>query len=159
MTLEETVAELNRNPAHSFCVLVDVSAGIRAISSGLFALLVLTAFGCAPSAAKPRDGGPDTAVGGAAGGSAGTRGGVGGGDAGAAGVAGSTGPAGTPANGVAPQTATAVFPAGDISFLHGISAIGDKFLAPTDLGPQGQRNAPNGTFEGTIYLRFGDTIP
>ncbi len=65
----------------------------------------------------------------------------------------------TPANGVAPQTATAVFPPGDISFLHGISAIGDKFLAASALGPQGQQHTLNGTFEGTIYLRFGDTIP
>ena len=62
------------------------------------------------------------------------------------------------ANGVAPQTATAVFPAGDISFLHGISAIGDKFLAASALGPQGQQHTLGGTFEGTIYLRFGDTI-
>jgi hypothetical protein len=65
----------------------------------------------------------------------------------------------TPANGASPQTATAVFPTGDISFLQGISPIGNKFSAAKDTGPQGQQNAPNGAFEGTIYLHFGDTLP
>jgi len=34
------------------------------------------------------------------------------------------------------------FPEHDISFLHGIAPIGDKFLAPAELGPQGQKHAP-----------------
>lgn len=33
-----------------------------------------------------------------------------------------------------------VFPEGDISFLHGISAIGTKFNPAEDLGPQGKKN-------------------
>jgi beta-galactosidase/beta-glucuronidase len=66
----------------------------------------------------------------------------------------------TPQNGVAPQTATAIFPAAQgISFMHGISGIGDKFLAASATGPQGQQHTLNGAFEGTVYLRFGDPLP
>jgi len=65
----------------------------------------------------------------------------------------------TPANGPSPQTATAVYPTGDVSFLHGISPMGNKFSAASDTGPQGQQNAVNSTIEGSIYLHFGDTLP
>ena len=63
----------------------------------------------------------------------------------------------TPRDGVDPQTASAAFPEQDISFLHGISAIGDKFLTAAELGPQGELHALSGTYEGSIYLHFGDT--
>jgi hypothetical protein len=59
----------------------------------------------------------------------------------------------TPANGASPQTAVAVFPAHDISFLHGIAPIGDKFLAPSALGPQAAQHMLDGTFEATIFIR------
>lgn len=63
----------------------------------------------------------------------------------------------TPKNGVDPQTTAMVFPGKGISFLHGIPPIGTKFLAASDLGPQGQKHSVNGTFEGSMYLFFGDT--
>jgi hypothetical protein len=63
----------------------------------------------------------------------------------------------TPANGISPQTAVAAFPGHDISFLQGISPIGDKFLAPSALGPQGQQHTLSGApMEATLFLRFGD---
>ncbi|MBN1130133.1 MAG: hypothetical protein JXA71_14170 [Chitinispirillaceae bacterium] len=63
----------------------------------------------------------------------------------------------TPKDGVDPQTSAMVFPGKNISFLHGIPPIGTKFLAASDLGPQGQKHSLNGTFEGRMYLFFGDT--
>jgi hypothetical protein len=52
------------------------------------------------------------------------------------------------------------FPPRDVSFLHGISPIGDKFLAPADTGPEGQPHAVQGTFTASIYFRFaGPTTP
>lgn len=63
----------------------------------------------------------------------------------------------TPANGTGPQTAVAAFPGHDISFMHGISPIGDKFLAASALGPQGQQHALTGQpVEATLFFRFGD---
>ncbi len=48
------------------------------------------------------------------------------------------------------------FPAGNISFLHGISAIGTKFTKAEAEGPQSQKNIYNGeTLKGTLYFRFG----
>jgi hypothetical protein len=63
----------------------------------------------------------------------------------------------TPKDGVSPQTTAMVFPNKSISFLNGIAPIGTKFLAASDLGPQGQKHSLNGTFEGSIYLFFGET--
>lgn len=63
----------------------------------------------------------------------------------------------TPKDGVDPQTTAMVFPDKGISFLHGIPPIGTKFLAASNIGPQGQKNSLNGTFEGKMYLFFGDT--
>jgi hypothetical protein len=63
----------------------------------------------------------------------------------------------TPTNGVSPQTASMAFPPGDISFLHGISPIGDKFLAAADLGPEGQLHTNPGTLSATLYFRFTPT--
>jgi hypothetical protein len=60
----------------------------------------------------------------------------------------------TPENGVNPQTAAMSFPGRDISFLHGIPAIGDKFLPPSQLGPQSQQHVLNGDFRATLYFRF-----
>jgi beta-galactosidase/beta-glucuronidase len=65
----------------------------------------------------------------------------------------------TPANASSPMTATTVYPTGDISFLQAISPMGNKFSAASGTGPQGGQNAVNGTFEGTIYMRFGDSLP
>ncbi len=51
------------------------------------------------------------------------------------------------------------FPSGNISFLHGISAIGTKFSSAAAEGPQGQKNVYDGKSEplkGTLYFRFGE---
>ncbi len=58
------------------------------------------------------------------------------------------------AGGVAP-----FFPPGNISILHGISAIGTKFTKPEAEGPQSQKNEyfPNDEpLTGKIYFRFGE---
>jgi hypothetical protein len=66
-----------------------------------------------------------------------------------------------------PQTATNLkgvrgemtppFPSGNISFLHGISAVGTKFSTARSEGPQGERNSYNGeSLKGTLYFRFGE---
>jgi hypothetical protein len=61
----------------------------------------------------------------------------------------------TPATGASPQTATVPYPGGDISFLDGIAAIGNKFHAASQLGPQSQPNvAPAGGYQRTVHLRF-----
>jgi hypothetical protein len=62
----------------------------------------------------------------------------------------------TPKNGPSPMSAAMSFPAHDLSFLHGIAPIGDKFLAPAALGPEGAPNAANGQYEGTLFFHFGE---
>ncbi|HTV19101.1 MAG TPA: glycoside hydrolase family 2 TIM barrel-domain containing protein, partial [Polyangiaceae bacterium] len=61
----------------------------------------------------------------------------------------------TPTNGPSPRLATAAFPGHDISLLHGISAIGDKFTPAAALGPESMPNVVDGTFAATVYLHFG----
>lgn len=61
----------------------------------------------------------------------------------------------TPNLGSAPKLATATFPAHDISILHGISAIGDKFIPAADHGPQSAPHQVDGTFSATVYFHFG----
>lgn len=56
---------------------------------------------------------------------------------------------------------TPPFPEGNISFLHGISAIGTKFLSPEQLGPQGQKNIyllnrNTEPLAGCVYIKFGE---
>lgn len=56
---------------------------------------------------------------------------------------------------------TPPFPEGDISFLHGISPIGTKFLQPEQLGPQGQKNIfmlnrNTEPLSGVLYFKFGE---
>jgi hypothetical protein len=62
----------------------------------------------------------------------------------------------TPASGSNPANTAMTFPAHDLSFLHAISPIGDKFLPADQLGPQGAPNPPGGTYEGRVFMRFGD---
>ena len=59
-----------------------------------------------------------------------------------------------PKGGVAPA-----FPSGNISVLHGISAIGTKFTKPEAEGPQSQRNeysADAKPLAGKLYFHFGE---
>jgi hypothetical protein len=53
-------------------------------------------------------------------------------------------------------SASAPFPPGDVSFLHGIPAIGMKFAAAGSLGPQSQPGPAVGAFAGTLFFYFGD---
>jgi hypothetical protein len=46
------------------------------------------------------------------------------------------------------------FPPGDISFLHAIPAIGNKFHRPEQVGPSSQLTQASGTYKGTLYFRF-----
>ncbi len=46
------------------------------------------------------------------------------------------------------------WPDGDLSILHGIPAIGTKFKAPEQLGPQSQLNPAPGTVAGSATFRF-----
>jgi hypothetical protein len=60
--------------------------------------------------------------------------------------------------GFEPRTARVVFPPGDLSFLHGIAAIGTKFDSSAAHGPSGQGNVVprNGkTYDATIWFKFG----
>ena len=49
------------------------------------------------------------------------------------------------------------YPDGDISFLHAIPPIGNKFATPDKTGPQGQPTRTDGKYEATLYFQFGDT--
>ncbi|HYP15620.1 MAG TPA: glycoside hydrolase family 2 TIM barrel-domain containing protein [Opitutus sp.] len=58
-----------------------------------------------------------------------------------------------------PRYTRAVFPEGDLSFLHGISPIGNRFHPADVHGPAGKRNMVprNGrVYEATLYFRFGE---
>jgi hypothetical protein len=47
-----------------------------------------------------------------------------------------------------------LFPPGDISFLHAIPPIGNKFHAAGAIGPSSQLTNASGTYKGTLYFRF-----
>jgi hypothetical protein len=54
------------------------------------------------------------------------------------------------------------FPSGNISFLHGISAIGTKFTKAENEGPQSQINEYLPTdkpLSGKLYFHFGPSVP
>lgn len=61
----------------------------------------------------------------------------------------------TPAVGPSPQNATAPFPGGGISLLDAIPPIGNKFSAAGATGPEGQSPVAAGTYQHTVYFRFG----
>ena len=58
----------------------------------------------------------------------------------------------TPAFGVEPRNTAPPFPKGDISILHAIPAIGDKFARPDKMGPSSQPSEIDGKLSGRIYL-------
>lgn len=47
------------------------------------------------------------------------------------------------------------FPPGNLSFLHAINPIGDKFHLASDIGPQGSLTIATGMYEGEIWFYFG----
>ncbi|MCI0499867.1 MAG: hypothetical protein L0Y36_09340 [Planctomycetales bacterium] len=57
-------------------------------------------------------------------------------------------------NGDKPVKETYLSPLGDLSFMHAISPIGDKFLKASDLGPTGQPNTADGIYSGELTLVF-----
>ena len=52
------------------------------------------------------------------------------------------------------RDAVAAVPAGDVSFLHGISAIGTKFHPPEDLGPQSRPAQASGRYHGVVWFHL-----
>jgi len=65
----------------------------------------------------------------------------------------------TPANGVNPLKARFTMPDGNLSLLHGISAIGTKFHPSSDLGPMSAPNAGHGNYSGSFWLGFSSAPP
>ena len=56
------------------------------------------------------------------------------------------------------RNVNATYPPGDLSFLDGISPVGDKFHPPTRLGPAGQPNQPAGLYTNQVDFFF-DWLP
>ena len=57
-----------------------------------------------------------------------------------------------------PRHTHMIFPPGDISFLHAIPAIGTKFKASDQYGPQSQKFHASGSYSGTLYFYFGKPV-
>jgi hypothetical protein len=62
----------------------------------------------------------------------------------------------TPEDGPEPANTRLEVPTHGIALLHGIPAIGTKFIKPEALGPQSQKNTASGTYRGTVWFHFGD---
>ncbi|MCF7976393.1 MAG: glycoside hydrolase family 2 [Phycisphaerae bacterium] len=58
-----------------------------------------------------------------------------------------------PKDGPDPKNTALRTPDTQLALLHGIPAIGTKFLKAEALGPQGQANQAQGTYKGTVYIR------
>jgi hypothetical protein len=65
----------------------------------------------------------------------------------------------TPANGVGPMNTLFTMPPGNLSLLHGISAIGNKFDTTDNLGPMSATNVGQGSYSGSFWLSFADVEP
>jgi hypothetical protein len=63
----------------------------------------------------------------------------------------------TPSAPITPANTAIAYPNGDISFLEGIPAIGDKFNLPATYGPEGSQNAASGDYIKTLYFLFGSS--
>jgi len=61
---------------------------------------------------------------------------------------------GTDAGSVESRRVAVPYPPGDISFLHAIPPIGNKFHDPDKTGPQGQPTRANGKYEAALYFHF-----
>ncbi|MBI2497410.1 MAG: hypothetical protein HYV75_05655 [Opitutae bacterium] len=60
----------------------------------------------------------------------------------------------TPNWGEAPLNAIAALPPGDISFLHAMPGIGEKWMPSAELSPSGRPTTAIGSYQGTIVFRF-----
>lgn len=65
----------------------------------------------------------------------------------------------TPSNGVSPQNTQFIMPAGNLSLLHGISAIGEKFSTTDNLGPMSAINVGQGGYSGSFWMSFAEIEP
>ena len=59
-----------------------------------------------------------------------------------------------PKNGLDPRRTELDLPETGISLLHGIPAIGTKFIKASDHGPESRRNEASGKYKGTVCLYF-----
>ena len=62
---------------------------------------------------------------------------------------------GTPNFGEQPKQAVAAFPEGNLSFLHGIAPIGNKFTAAKEVGPESRQNVATGQYSLKLRFQFG----
>jgi hypothetical protein len=58
-----------------------------------------------------------------------------------------------PNDGPDPRHTALRVPNTQLALLHGIPAIGTKFLKANALGPQSQTNQAHGTYQGTVYIK------
>ncbi len=63
----------------------------------------------------------------------------------------------TPANGISPQNTQFTMPTGNVSLLHGISAIGNKFDTPSNIGSMSATNVGQGSYSGAFWMSFAET--
>ena len=57
--------------------------------------------------------------------------------------------------GVQPKKPIAASPEGNLSFLDGISPIGNKLAAAKDVGPESQKNVAAGKYSLKLKFQFG----
>ena len=67
----------------------------------------------------------------------------------------------TPKDGPDPRHTALGVPDTQLALLHGIPAIGTKFLKANALGPQSQTNQAKGTYQGTVHIKVqsGPSLP
>ena len=65
----------------------------------------------------------------------------------------------TPTNGVSPQNTLFTMPAGNLSLLHAISPIGNKFDTSDNIGPMSATNVGQGSYSGSFWMSFSDIEP
>lgn len=65
----------------------------------------------------------------------------------------------TPSPGSDPAQATFTMPPGDLSLLHGISGVGNKFMSALETGPSGALNTVSGSLTGRFFVVVGDVDP
>lgn len=65
----------------------------------------------------------------------------------------------TPSPGSDPIHARFTMPPGDLSLLHGISGVGNKFMSAQQTGPSGALNTVTGTLSGRFFIAAGDVDP
>jgi hypothetical protein len=62
----------------------------------------------------------------------------------------------TPPSPSDPRNTIVAYPKGDVSFLDGIPAVGNKFQSAANEGPEGAQNTALGDYSRTLYFLFGN---